>query len=367
MVSKARHDNRIWALISVVALSLLFGGCGSKEGGGFAPPPTPVEIADVSSEVVTDKFEAVGTVEAAEAITVVSEIDALVTDLPFGEGQPIEKGGLIALMDDQQFAAIFASAAATRDQAKIIFDRTKHIVEAGAGAPQELDAATAALKVAEAQLEVARVRLSKTKITAPFAGVLGARQVSPGAFLRAETAITTLTKIDRLKITFAAPERIFPLLTRGSEVTVSTPAYADYKLVGKIDVVDPVVDVATRSVRIIARVDNPDRKFRPGMSANVSAILSERPNSLTVPDEAVFSEGNQTFVYVVTPDNSVVRTAVTLGARQTASVEVISGLSPGMKVIRAGHQKLYDGAKVMPAGAAHAAPDEKPAAGETKP
>lgn len=367
MISNVLNYNKIRPFASALALACIVSGCNSKQGGGFAPPPTPVEIADVSSVMVTDKFEAVGTIEAAEAITVVSEIDAIVTELPFAEGQGIEKGGVIALMDDQQFAAAFASAAATRDQARIMFDRTKSIVEAGAGATQELDAATAALKVAEANLEVVHVRLSKTKISAPFAGVLGARQVSPGAFLRTGTAITTLTQLSQLKITFAAPERIFPLLSRGSEVSVSTPAYLDYKLIGKIDVIDPVVDVATRSVRIIARVNNPERKFRPGMSANVSAVLSERPNSLTIPDEAVFSEGNQTFVYVVKPDNTVARTPVTLGARQTASVEVTNGLSAGMKVIRAGHQKLYDGAKVMPAGGTPGAPAEKPATGETKP
>jgi len=80
----------------------------------------------------------------------------------------------------------------------------------------------------------------------------------------------------------------------------------------------------------------------------VSALLSERPNSLTIPDEAVFAEANQPFVYVVMPDSSVSRTAVVLGSRQSGSVEVIEGLTPGMRIVRAGHQKLYEGAKVMP-------------------
>lgn len=349
---------RIWNLQKLLALSVvtisavLWFGCSKQQaGGGFEMPPTPVEIADVQSVTVTDKFEAVGTIEAGEAITVVPEIDAIVTSLPFSEGQSVDSGDLIAVLDDAAIAAAYASASATREQAKITYDRTKSMSDAGASSKQDLDIASAALKVAEANAELARVRLSKTKIRAPFAGATGARMVSPGAYLRAGTAITSLAQLNRLKVTFSAPERVFPLLQRGSEVTVSTTAYPDYTLTGKIDVVDPMVDSLTRSVRVIARITNPDRKFRPGMSASVTAVLGQRPNSLTIPDEAVFGEGNQAFVFSVQPDNSVLRTPVVLGSRQAGSVEVVSGLTAGAKVVRAGHQKLYDGAKVMPAGA----------------
>lgn len=340
-------------ILTLVASTLI--GCSQQQGGGFEPPPTPVELADVQTVTVTDKFEAVGTVAAGEAITVVSEVDAVVTALPFIEGKEIDSGGLIALMDDQQIKAAFQSAEATRDQAQSAYDRAKSMLSAGAVSKQAMDDATANLKVAEAAYEQARVRLSKCQIRAPFSGVIGPRLVSPGAFLRSgfslATPITTLTQISRLKVMFTAPEKIYPRLTRGSEITVTTPAYPDAKLIGKIDVIDPIVDSLTRSVRVIARVSNPDRKFRPGMSATVSAVLGERPNSLTIPDEAVFAEGNQAFVFEVQPDNSVMRKPVILGSREAGTVEVVSGLTSGAKVVRAGHQKLYDGAKVMPAGA----------------
>ncbi len=345
--------------ISLYALALagamVWFGCSKQQaGGGFEMPPTPVEIADVQTVTVTDKFEAVGTIEGAEAVTIVSEVSALVMDMPFAEGQEIDSGGLIAQMDDQQIKAAFQSAAATRDQSKITYDRTKRMLDAGAVSKQEMDIADANLKVAEADYETARVRLSKCQVRAPFSGVTGPRMVSPGAFLLSgftTTPITTLTQIGRLKVGFAVPERVYPQLHRGSEVTISTPAYPGYELTGKIDVIDPVIDTSTRSVRVIARVNNPDRKFRPGMSATVTAVLGERPNSLTIPDEAVFAEGNQAFVFSVQPDNSVLRTPIVLGSRQAGSVEVVSGLTTGARVVRAGHQKLYDGAKVMPAGA----------------
>ncbi len=84
------------------------------------------------------------------------------------------------------------------------------------------------------------------------------------------------------------------------------------------------------------------------MSANVSAVLAERPNAMTIPNEAVFGSGNQSFVFIVKPDSSVARVAVTLGTRMSDVVEVLGGLEPGMTVVRAGHQKLFDGGKVMP-------------------
>jgi len=343
---------RLSFLLTAFAIALFGGACSNKQKGGFAPPPTPVEIAEVHSGEVTDKFEAVGSFEAAEAITVVTEIDAVVDALPFEEGQAIKQGGLIAQLDDDRLRAEVASAEATRDQAKVTYDRTKEIVDAKAAAKQDLDNATAALKVAEARLEQAQVMLDKTRITAPFSGVVGTRWVSPGAYLHSGDAITTLTQISQLKIEFSAPERTFPSLARGSKVAVSSPAYPGYELEGTISVVDPVIDQTTRSVQVIARVDNTERRLRPGMSADVSVVLSRRPAALTIPDEAVFAEGNQSFVYVIKPDSTVIRTAVTLGSRQRGTVEITQGLSAGEKVVQAGHQKLYDGAKVTQAVAA---------------
>lgn len=336
-------------LVAALVLTLFAGlGCQRQRQGGFARPPMPVETAVVAQETVADRFEAVGTIEAGEAITVVAEIEALAVSLPFGEGEWIEKGGLIAQLDDTQLAAEVARAEALRDQTKATYERVKSVVEQGAGAPQDLDDAAAALKVAEANLAVARARLAKTRIVAPWAGVLGVRRVSPGAFLRPGTPITELAAIREIKVTFSAPERYLAKLRKGAEVTVATTAYPGFELKGEIDVVDPVLDPNLRSARVIARAENPEGRFRPGMSANVSAVLSERPDALTIPNEAVFAEGDQIFVYVVKPDSTVTKRALELGTRLPDMVEVVKGLDAGACVVRAGHQKLFEGARVVP-------------------
>ena len=332
-----------WALMPL-------SGCGGNGagGGGRSMPPMPVEVSPVTVGTVSDRFEGVGTIEATEAITVVGEIDAVVKALPFREGGSIKKGELIAQLDDAQLAAERARAEALRAQSKTTYDRVKTIVEQGAGAPQDLDDVAAALKVADANLSLARARFDKTRILAPFDGIIGARRVSVGTFLRAGQAITELANIDAIRVTFSAPERFLGRLNEGATVSVWTSAFAGAPLVGKIIVIEPVIDQTTRSARVVAVVLNEDRKFRPGMSANVSAVLSIRPNALTIPSEAVFGSGNQSFVFIVKPDSTVSRVPLTLGTRMSEVVEVIEGLQPGMTVVRAGHQKLFEGGKVTP-------------------
>jgi len=323
----------------------------------------PVEVSPAVVQKVSDRFEAVGTIEALEAITVVGEIDAAIQALPFVEGGYIKRGGLVAQLDDTQLAAEVARASALRDQSRSTYARVKSIVDQGAGAPQDLDDAAAALKVAEANLDLARARFAKTRIIAPFDGIIGARRVSVGTFLRSGQAVTELANIDEIRVAFSAPERFLAHLAPGAAVSVSSPAFPGIDLRGRIAVIEPTIDLSTRSARIVARVPNTGRKFRPGMSANISAVLSERPNAITIRNEAVFGSGNQSFVFAVKPDSTVARVALTLGTRSSADVEVLEGLSAGAVVVTAGHQKLYDGAKVFPTMSQAATAGRTPAVG----
>lgn len=354
------------AIASASFLLLLAAAAGCQKGGqgGFTPPPMPAEVTTVTQQPVSDRFEAVGTIEAGEAVRIVSEIEATVESMPFQEGRAVGRGALIAKLDDSQLLAEKERAEAVRDQTRATFDRVKTVVEQGAGARQDLDDAAAALKVAEANLSLAKTRLAKTRILAPFSGVLGAKRVSPGAYLRSGDVITELAKIDVIKVTFSAAERYLGKLKRGAAVSVSTTAYSGYELIGRIDVIDPVLDSGTRSSKVIARVRNPGGRFRPGMSANVSVLLSQRDKAITVPSEAVFSEGGQNFVFVVKPDSSVTRSALTLGTRLPNVVEVVSGLQVGQQVVRAGHQKLFEGAKVIPIQSGAAGAPEAAKAGK---
>jgi membrane fusion protein (multidrug efflux system) len=323
-------------------------GCGGRAGGGFQMPPTPVEVADVKSESVSDHFRAVGTIEAEETVKIVNEISAVVRELPFAEGRAVHRGDMIARLDDSELAAESARADALRDQARTNHQRVRQLFDQQAASQQELDDASSALKVAEANAVVARTRFDKAHIHSPLTGVAGRRLVSPGAYLPVGTQITEVASVGIVKVGFSAPERYLPLLQRRAIVTVTTTAYPGEVFSGDISVVDPILDAASHTVQMVARIHNRGGKLRPGMSADVTAMLGERSQALTVPDEAVFGEGNQSFVYLVKPDSTVTRQAVVLGTRDSTRAEVTEGLKPGDRVVSAGYQKLFEGARVMP-------------------
>jgi membrane fusion protein, multidrug efflux system len=336
-------------LAGVTAAVVLFTGCsGNARGAGFAMPPMPVEASEVTRRPIEDRLEVVGSIEALAAVTVVGEIEALVESLPFAEGKTIRRGDLIAQLDGGQLAAEVARAEALRAQTKASYDRVKSIVDQGAGAPQDFDDAGAALKVADANLDLASARFAKTRIVAPFDGVVGSRRVSVGTFLRAGQPITDVANVDEMRVIFSVPERYLGEVFPGARVTVSTPAYPDTNIVGQIVAIDPMIDQSTRTARVVARVQNPGRRFRPGMSANISAVLRSHADALTIPNEAVFGSEGRTYVYVIGQDSTVHRTAVTLGTRTAEIVEVLRGLPQGAQVVKSGHQKLFDGGKVLP-------------------
>ena len=334
----------------IAALFLIFYGCSDQQAnnGGFKMPPTPVEVANVKAQNVADKFDAVGTIEAIEGVTIVSEIDAQVVSLPFIEGSNIKKGEIIAQLDDSQLSAEVNRTQALYNQSQSAYKRIKTIVDQNAGTQQDLDDAIANLKVAEANYELAKARLAKTHIIAPFDGIIGTRKVSVGTFLRTGQEITELANLNEIRVSFSAPERYLAQLKRDAKVIVSSTVFPGYEVSGRIIAIEPILDSETRNVNIVARVRNPGQKFRPGMSANVSVILTEHPNTLTVPNEAVFANGNQSFVYVIKKDSTVTSIPVTLGMQTPEIVEVTSGLEDGMQVVRTGHQKLFNGARVMP-------------------
>jgi len=354
-VSSKKYGIVAWGLALV-----FLAGCGSdgqQAGGGFQRPPTPVEAAPVAVGPVIDLFTTVGTLEAYNSVTVTGEIDGIIVEVPFREGRRLAEGELIARLDDDQLKAEAQRARALRDKTKATWERVKSIVDQGAGAAQDLDDATADLKVAEANLTLAMTRQDKTRITAPFTGLAGRRLVSPGTFMRAGNPITQLAQIDKLRVAFAVPERILGSMHLGAKVDVSTPAFPDVKLTGLVDVIEPQLDSSTRTVGILALVDNPEEILRPGMSATIAVVLEERAEALTVPADAVFVEGGQAFVYVIKPDSVVTRATVSLGTRLPDVVEVLEGLEVGQQVVKAGHQKLYEGAKVMPIGDAADSPE----------
>lgn len=354
----ARPLSRLLKAAQFLSWLLITACADGPQTGGFEVPPMPVEAAVATRQTIVDQFSAVGTLDAINAIEVTSEIDGRIVGLPFHEGSYIAEGDLIAQLDDVQLRAERDRSQAVLEQRRVTFDRVKELVAQNLAPKQDLDDASAAFKVAEADLTLSEAKLAKTRVKAPFAGQIGAKRVSVGKFLRTGQPITDLAQLEDLKALFSAPERLLARLRKGSPVSVSSPAFPDITLEGEINVIEPVVNASTRSVGIMARLPNREQKFRPGMSANVRVELSRRESALVIPSEAVFAEGNQMFVFAIGNGGAVTKTPVELGSRTAKDVEVISGLVEHQQVVRAGHQKLFDGAKVFVAPPAGTTPPE---------
>ena len=210
---------------------------------------------------------------------------------------------------------------------------------------QNLDEARAKLDASRARQELDRVRLDKTVIRAPFAGTVGLRLVSPGAYVKPGDDIANLESLGAMKLDFRVPEIYLARLSVGQTLAARVDAYPDQHFEGAIYAIDPAVDQETRTVLLRARLPNKGNKLRPGLFARVSLILERRENALVAPEQAIVPLGQTPFVYRVV-DGKAVMTPVKLGLRRPGQVEILDGLNTGDLVVTDGQLKIRDGAPV---------------------
>lgn len=318
--------------------------------GAHAQNAVPVEIETVNSGTVRDEVEVVGDVKADESVIIRPEIAGRIEAIHFEEGQAVENGALLFSMDDEILSAELADATAALELAKRNFERSKQLYSRQVGTERTRDEALASMQSGEAKVALARARLSKTKINAPFSGIVGFREVSIGAYVGAGTDLVRLVKIDPVEIDFRVPERFLPVLAEGQEITARVDALPKREFHGDVFALDNVVDVNGRSIRVRARIPNPDGVLRPGMFARVNLTTELRKNAVIVPEAAIVPTLEGEYVYRVV-DGKVERTDVTIGRRMTGEVEIVEGLSPGDQVVVAGQQKVREGAAVQPVDA----------------
>lgn len=189
------------------------------------------------------------------------------------------------------------------------------------------------------------MRVAKHELKAPFSGVVGTRGVSPGAYLAAGAPIVNLEKIDTLKVDFKIPETFLGDVRVGQEIELTVDALPRRTFAGEIYAIDPQVDVNGRSLQIRARIDNSERRLRPGLFARIRVKGLEERSVVMVPESAIVPRGGESFVYRV-EDGRVVEEKVALGERRDGLVEIVDGLEGAALVVTAGQQRLRNGAEV---------------------
>jgi len=305
----------------------------------------PVEVGRIEIGMVNEEVEALGTLAADESVIIAPEIAGRVVFLGFKEGERVTRGQELVKLDTAILTAEMKQAEADLGLSRDTFERNRSLVQRGAGTQVALEQATAQLATNEARLQLAQAKLAQSTIKAPFNGVVGLRSVGVGDFVSVGKSLITLTNIDPIKVDFRVPEVYLRSVKVDQPIQVKVDAVPGRDFTGRIFAIDPVVDVNGRAIRLRAAIPNADLVLKPGLFARVTITVDQRENALIVPETAVVPDGVGKIVFIVV-DGKAKRVAVELGKRLPGKVEIVSGLTPDMRLVTSGQMRLRDGSVV---------------------
>jgi membrane fusion protein (multidrug efflux system) len=306
---------------------------------------TQVFVHEVQTQSFSKVLEALGTLNANEAATLSSTVTETVTAIHFDDGQRVAKGDVLVEMTSNEETALLQSAQHRLVEAEQQYRRVQTLVKEKLATQSELDARKLAYDSAVANLAATRSRLADLLVIAPFDGVVGLRNISPGALVRPGNVITTIDDDSIMKLDMQVPSRYLRYLSEGMAITGSTPALGDMEFVGEISSIGSRIDPITRSVAVRAHIPNPDRILKPGLMMVVELQEPER-DVVLIPEKALILRAAGRYVFVVGPDNTAEQRRVQIGERKPGVVEISEGLAPGEKIVTHGHLKLKQGSAV---------------------
>ncbi|MFA5949081.1 MAG: efflux RND transporter periplasmic adaptor subunit [Hyphomicrobium sp.] len=304
-----------------------------------------VEAIEAEAATTSEDIRALGSLQSDESVQISSEIAGRITEIPLVEGAAVAAGDILVKLDDALARAEVTDTEARFEFASGNLGRANTLAKSGNVTERARDEATTNAEIARAALELAKVRLAKHTMRAPFPGTAGLRKISPGAYVAAGQPIINLEKIDTLKIDFKVPELFLSNIKTGQQVSIEVDALPGRKFPATIYAIDPHIDVNGRALSIRARLENTERILRPGLFARIEIKGLTQRNVVLVPESAIVPRGSSKVVYVI-KDGKVAETIVALAARSNGMVEVVSGLAPGTRVVTAGQQKLKNGSVV---------------------
>jgi len=353
-------------IITLIGLIVLIGGLAGIKylqiermtayGDNVVPPPEVVTTATAKNDSWESFLTAVGSLEAVQGVAVTAELKGKVVRIAFEPGTMVETGDLLIEQDTSVESAQLRAAEAEVALAKINFKRSKELVAAKTISQSDFDNADAKFKQAVAQADNIRAIIGKKTIRAPFAGRLGIRQVNLGQTLNEGDEIVSLQSLDPIYVNFLLPQQRLAQVYPGLAIRLTTDAVPGQVVSGKITTINPQVDAATRNIRIQATVANPSELLRPGMYVNVSVVLPDQIEVLTIPATSVLYApyGDSVFVVEKKKNNAnepsglvLNQKFVRLGKKRGDYISVVSGLKQGETVVSTGVFKLRNGQAVV--------------------
>jgi len=314
------------------------------QAGPMKQPPLPVDIYVIAPTLINEKIEVSGSLLANETTEIHPEISGRLVQLNVAEGKFVSKGALLAKIYDGDLQAQLRKLEVQLDIANTNEDRASQLLKIQGISKADYDASVLNVNNIKADIEITRANITKTEIRAPFSGRLGLKNISPGAFVTPATVVTSISEIKKLKLQFSVPEKYGSQIKNGQLVSFTVNGSAK-TFSASVMATETTIGEDTRSLTVRASVTNSDPALIPGSFANVQMILGNNPNAIMIPNSAVMPQGRKKQVFIF-KDNKALPMEITTGMRDSANVQVLTGLFPGDTLITSGLLFLRPGSDV---------------------
>jgi len=312
------------------------------DNGGRPPLPTmAVSIEPAALGDISTYYSATASLDPDKQADILARVTGTVKRLLAEEGDRVRAGQELLLIDDAEYRHRFKQAEVALEQARLSFARTERVQAAGLVSTEELDVARTGLESAEAAWELASLELSYTRVKAPFPGRVVRRLVDLGQTVSNGTALFTLVDMTRLLARVHVPAREFRSIQTEQPVTLRVDSTGE-ELNGRIDLISPVVDPASGTIKVTVEITRYPPSTRPGDFAEVSIVTDQHAGVVVVPRTAVLTERDERIVYVA-EEEVAHRRLVEVGIEDDDSSEILSGLEVGESVVVQGQRSLADG------------------------
>ena len=342
-------------LLALAAAPLLLSGAGCGQDDGFAAEPETaaaapdtrpiVEAAVIASGFLADVLEIAGRLEPRAEVMVSSELGGAVEEVRFDKGDRVERGALLARVGSDLLRAALAEAEAELEGARLDYVQAKQLVEREASPRQDFLGAEVNVKRFEARVEAARLRLTRSEITAPVSGVIVQRDIEPGEVLGPGSPVAVLHDTAVLRATIGIPETDISFFSVGSPAAVSLDAYPDRSFDGRITYIAPTATRPRRSFEAEVEVENADGTLRSGLIVRTGLQRRVFEDAVVVARDALVERDGILHAFVLEDGTAGLR-SITLGPDEDDRVVITAGLEVGETLITNGHRDLVDGQPV---------------------
>jgi membrane fusion protein (multidrug efflux system) len=314
----------------------------SPQGGKGNPLPVNVKI--IRPETLTDVIQATGSLIPDEEVSLTFEAPGKITRIYFQEGALVQKGTLLAKVNDQPLQAELQKLQAQIPLAEDRVFRQKALLEKDAVSKEAYEQVTTELEKLKADIDLVQSRIAQTELRAPFDGEIGLRSVSEGAYASPTTLVAHLTKITPLKIEFSVPERYANVIRPGTKITFKTSSeLTEYP--ASVYALESQIDLNTRTLKARALYPNAYGKLKPGETASIIIQSNEIKQALTAPSESIIKEMGRDIAYVYSQGKARL-VELAIGIRTESHLQILDGLTPGDTLIISGVMQLRDGIPV---------------------